>query len=165
MNLVTLEAGEALYLPAGKLHGYLGGVGIELMANSDNVLRGGLTAKHVDLTELMVALNFEHGRVPPLRAEAAGAGERRYATPAEEFALSVVEVRPGQDYESVSERNVEILLCTRGTCHVSDQAGDASLGVRRGDSILLPAALGGYRVEGEGVLYRAQVGERIREIG
>ena len=69
LNLVTLEVGEALYLPAGELHSYLGGMGIELMANSDNVLRGGLTGKHVDLVELMATLSFEHGPLAPLRAE------------------------------------------------------------------------------------------------
>lgn len=158
LNLVTLEAGEALYLPAGELHSYLEGMGIELMANSDNVLRGGLTGKHVDLPELMSTLSFEHGPVERLRAKEVVTGERHYRTPADEFALSVLEVGPHQIYESASERNVEILLCTQGACRLGGRAGESSLEVRRGDSVLLPAALGGYRVEGEGVIYRAQVG-------
>ena len=158
LNLVTLEPGEAIYLPAGELHSYLSGTGIELMANSDNVLRGGLTRKHVDLPELMSTLSFEHGPVERLRAEEAAMGERRYETPVDEFALSVLEVGPLQGYESALERNVEILLCTRGACRLRDRAGESSLELRRGDSVLMPAALGGYRVEGDGVIYRAGVG-------
>ena len=161
LNLVMLEAGEALYLSAGELHSYLGGVGIELMANSDNVLRGGLTEKHVDLPELMSTLSFEHGPVERLRAEEVVTGERRYRTPADEFALSVLAVDPHQSYESAPERNVEILLCTQGTCRLSDRAGESNLEVRQGDSVLLPAALGAYRVEGEGLIYRAQVGSAL----
>ena len=58
MNRVTLDPGEAVYLPAGQLHAYLSGLGVEVMANSDNVLRGGLTGKHVDVTELTNVLDF-----------------------------------------------------------------------------------------------------------
>ena len=53
LNLVCLEPEQAMFLPAGELHAYLDGVGIELMANSDNVLRGGLTSKHIDVDELL----------------------------------------------------------------------------------------------------------------
>jgi mannose-6-phosphate isomerase len=66
VNLVTLSAGEALYLPAGNIHAYLDGIGIELMAASDNVLRGGLTPKHVDVPELLDVLDFEPRPVPRL---------------------------------------------------------------------------------------------------
>ncbi len=69
LNRVTLQSGEALYLPAGNLHAYLSGIGIEIMANSDNVLRGGLTPKHVDVPELMKVLDFTPRRRP-------GAGRR-----------------------------------------------------------------------------------------
>jgi mannose-6-phosphate isomerase len=66
VNLVTLSAGEALFLPAGNIHAYLDGIGIELMAASDNVLRGGLTPKHVDVPELLDVLDFEPRPVPRL---------------------------------------------------------------------------------------------------
>src|SRR5262249_38765022 len=58
LNVVALSPGESMYLPAGELHSYLDGVGLEIMANSDNVLRGGLTAKHVDVPELLRTLTF-----------------------------------------------------------------------------------------------------------
>ena len=58
LNRVSLAPGEAIFLPAGNLHTYLHGVGLEVMANSDNVLRGGLTPKHVDVPELLRVLDF-----------------------------------------------------------------------------------------------------------
>ena len=67
LNRITLQPGQALYLPGGNLHAYLSGVGIEIMANSDNVLRGGLTPKHVDVAELMKVLDFAPGTCPVLR--------------------------------------------------------------------------------------------------
>ncbi len=73
LNLVVLAPGEALYLPAGNLHAYLSGAGVELMANSDNVLRGGLTSKHVDVAELLRVLDFTP-RTPPVLH---GVGRRR----------------------------------------------------------------------------------------
>ena len=73
LNLVVLAPGEALYLPAGNLHAYLSGAGVELMANSDNVLRGGLTSKHVDVAELLRVLDFTPHTPPVLH----GVGRRR----------------------------------------------------------------------------------------
>jgi mannose-6-phosphate isomerase class I len=61
LNRVTLARGEALYLPAGNIHAYLSGLGIELMTASDNVLRGGLTPKHIDVDELLAVLDAERG--------------------------------------------------------------------------------------------------------
>ena len=83
LNLVCLQPGQALFLKQGELHAYLSGVGIELMANSDNVLRGGLTSKHVDVAELMRILSFKEKRVdillPGNRERHAGV----YRTPAQ----------------------------------------------------------------------------------
>ena len=59
LNTVRLQPGEAMLLQAGQLHAYLDGTGVELMANSDNVLRGGLTPKHVDVPELLKVLRFD----------------------------------------------------------------------------------------------------------
>lgn len=86
LNHLVLQPGEALYLGAGNLHAYLRGTGVELMANSDNVLRGGLTTKHVDVRELLSALDVSTDPVQIIRPDDAG----RYRTPAAEFELSVV---------------------------------------------------------------------------
>ncbi|GAB2845599.1 mannose-6-phosphate isomerase, class I [Microbacterium insulae] len=69
LNHVTLAAGEALWLPAGNIHAYLRGTGIELMGPSDNVLRGGMTSKHVDLPELIQVLDFSTGPASRLDAD------------------------------------------------------------------------------------------------
>src|SRR5690606_27044565 len=83
LNHVHLQPGEALYLPAGNLHAYVQGFGVELLANSDNVLRGGLTAKHIDVPELLSVLDFTPARPEILRP--AGTVEQVYRTPAREF--------------------------------------------------------------------------------
>lgn len=152
LNLVRLEPGEALYLPAGELHSYLEGVGVELMANSDNVLRGGLTEKHVDVPELLATLSFESGPAERLRPRPAAAGEQRYAAPVEEFALSVLRA----PYAAPARRGLEILLCTEGEGRLV--TARQALDVARGAIWLVPAAAPPYRLEGAATLYRAAVG-------
>ena len=88
-NHLTLAPGEAVYLPAGNLHAYLSGAGVEVMASSDNVLRGGLTSKHVDLAALIEVLDFTDGKVPVLRP-VLGRGGLRYPVPVEDFDLTRV---------------------------------------------------------------------------
>ncbi|MFC3298600.1 mannose-6-phosphate isomerase, class I [Arthrobacter agilis] len=87
LNRVSLHPGEALYLPAGNIHAYLSGLGIEVMASSDNVLRGGLTPKHVDTTELLSTVVFEPIAPPPLVAEYTLLDQELYRPPFEEFQL------------------------------------------------------------------------------
>ena len=100
LNRMHLEPGEAIYLPAGNLHAYLRGVGVEVMANSDNVLRGGLTPKHVDVPELLRVLDFTPAAEESLHPAVDRDGfELDYRTPADEFAVSVLtldgrELRP-----------------------------------------------------------------------
>ena len=153
LNLVHLQPAEAMFLPSGQMHAYLEGTGIEVMANSDNVLRGGLTPKHVDVTELMRVLRFE-GRAPViLTAETVAPGQRRFRTAAEEFELSVLRVGAGRAWQSPHRRWVETLLCTEGGGHLTVASGQA-LGFKKGKSLLVPAAAGAYRIEGTAVLYR-----------
>jgi mannose-6-phosphate isomerase len=157
LNLVKLEPGEAIYLPAGELHAYLHGVGIELMANSDNVLRGGLTTKHVDLPELLNILNFVGGTVVVLHPTEFLPGEALYPAPATEFALSVIHMRNGMLYESQQDRSVEILLCIRGEAKISEHPSGAITCLTQGVSILVPAAVERYVIEGDATIYRAAV--------
>ena len=86
-NHLKLAPGEAVFLPAGNLHAYLSGAGVEVMASSDNVLRGGLTGKHVDLAALIEVLDFTDGRVPVLHP-VLGPGGLRYPVPVEDFDLT-----------------------------------------------------------------------------
>ena len=91
MNRVTLQPGDALYMPAGNLHAYLSGGGVEIMANSDNVMRGGLTPKYVNVDELLAILDFTPGFPGLITPVEESPGIWRYPTPAPEFALWRIE--------------------------------------------------------------------------
>ena len=136
LNRVTIEPGEALYLPAGNLHAYLNGAGIEIMANSDNVLRGGLTPKHVDVPELLRVLDF-HPTPPPVVIGKSDGDWVRYDTPAEEFLLRRFDGAPGGPVP-VPDGGPRVLLCTAGGARVRSLGGELEL--RRGASLWLSAA-------------------------
>ena len=160
LNLVELAPGEAMYLPAGELHSYLGGTGVELMASSDNVLRGGLTTKHVDVPELIRTLGFRAGPVDVLCPERISATEGAYSTPAREFSLSALHVTSSLVHESGARSGVEILFCTSGETRVHDLQGASVVELPRGSGVWVPAGAGGYRIEGVdgegGTVYRAR---------
>ena len=160
LNLVVLEAGEALYIPAGQLHTYLKGVGVELMANSDNTVRGGLTPKHVDIPELLRIVNFSPSPVQKILSKPGAPAERVYETPAEEFQLSVIKVSDGITFMSQRDRSVEIVICIEGKARIQDLRIGVSETLGKGQSVLIPAAAGPYQIEGEAKLYRAMVGRR-----
>lgn len=150
LNLVKLERGQAMFVAAGDLHAYLEGFGIELMANSDNVLRGGLTPKHVDIPELMKTLTFFDREVDVIEPR-----NGRYSTPAEEFVLSVLEV-DGRE-AIVPSPGFEILINVAGDACVSLPGGTGVLPLRRGASVAVPASVGEYAVSGSAKLYVAGV--------
>lgn len=157
LNLVCLKPGQALFLPAGELHAYLDGVGIELMANSDNVLRGGLTQKHVDVTDLLKILNFEEKELSILSPVWQSDSEHVYVTPAKEFVLSVLTVAEGMAYWNTDHRGADIILCTQGEASVTDVRKDHRVTLSRGTSVLIPAVVESYRIEGNATLYKAAV--------
>ncbi|NKY15346.1 mannose-6-phosphate isomerase, class I [Streptomyces somaliensis] len=148
LNHVRLQPGEALYLGAGVPHSYLGGLGVEIMANSDNVLRCGLTPKHVDVPELLRVVRFETGDPGVLRPEASPSGEEVYDTPADEFRLSRY-VRPeGAAPADLTAPTPQILLATAGAPRVGD------LTLAPGHSVFVPAGEG-VGLSGGGTLFRA----------
>jgi mannose-6-phosphate isomerase class I len=141
LNLVHLHPGEAMYLPAGTLHAYLEGSAMEIMANSNNVLRGGLTPKHVDVPELLASLRFESGSPEILRpAPVPGSREWRYETPVSEFELRRLEIGAGQPHENSADHSAEILIlvAAEDDAQVTVESGDRSLKLRRGDVCLAP---------------------------
>ena len=150
LNYLELKPGEAIYLPAGNLHAYLGGLGVEVMANSDNVLRGGLTPKHVDVAQLLKVLDFRAGPVPIVHPVLEGE-EEVYLTPAAEFRLSrfTLDRRSAQP----PRRGAEILVCTEGKVIVG------SVELKSGESVWIPAAEGLYALAGQGVVYRVTVND------
>jgi mannose-6-phosphate isomerase len=157
LNLVKLEPQQAMYLPAGELHGYLEGAAIELMANSDNVLRGGLTAKHIDVQELLSILNFSETELTILKPERVVSGEAIYPTEAAEFVLSIVEVSGRSPFMGALERSVEMMICTKGEARITNLGDGETTGLPRGASFIVPAAVEQYRIEGEATIYKASV--------
>ncbi|MFI9152653.1 mannose-6-phosphate isomerase, class I [Streptomyces sp. NPDC053367] len=150
LNHVRLQPGEALYLGAGIPHAYLGGLGVEIMANSDNVLRCGLTPKHVDVPELLRVVRFEAADPGVLRPEASPDGEEVYEAPIDEFRLSRYVLPPGGASHDLTRATPQILLCTAGTIH----AGEHRL--TSGASVFVPAGETA-EVSGTGTLFRATV--------
>ncbi|CAA9496532.1 MAG: Mannose-6-phosphate isomerase [uncultured Segetibacter sp.] len=111
-NIVRLKEGEAVFQGAGVPHAYLEGQNVELMANSDNVLRGGLTSKHIDVPELLKHMVFDGTEPDILKGEVSG-HEIVYKLPVEDFGISAIKLENGQKYVSESE-SAEIFLVTSG---------------------------------------------------
>jgi len=155
LNRVTLHPGQALYLPSGNLHAYLSGTGVEIMGNSDNVLRGGLTSKHVDVPELMRVLDFTPGPVRVLHGEVSPTRELVYPTPAAEFRLARLDV--GRAVREIAHPGPQVLLVTEGKVMVT-AAGGASLAVRRGESVWIAARDRDVQLSGSGTVFRATDG-------
>ncbi|MET7938370.1 mannose-6-phosphate isomerase, class I [Streptomyces sp. NPDC005322] len=155
LNFVTLQPGEALYLGAGVPHAYLDGLGVEIMANSDNVLRCGLTPKHVDVPELLRVVRFESEAPAVLRPEADASGEELYATPIDEFRLSRYVLAEGAAPRTLPSATPQILLCASGAVALRG-AGDEGgvLRLARGESAFVPAGED-VEVTGEGTVFRA----------
>ncbi|MFL6144442.1 MAG: mannose-6-phosphate isomerase, class I [Labedaea sp.] len=137
LNRLVLAPGEAIFLPAGNLHTYLHGAGVEILANSDNVLRGGLTPKHVDVPELLRVLDFGFGDMPVLRGERNG-HRWVYPTPAPEFELSRLEWNAADDEKVAVPGGVpRIVVCTRGAIGA---LADGDLELTRGQCLWIPAS-------------------------
>jgi mannose-6-phosphate isomerase len=136
MNRITLQPGDALFMPSGNLHAYLSGGGVEIMANSDNVMRGGLTPKYVNVDELLAVLDFTpglRGLITPLEESP---GVWRYPTPAPEFTLWRLE--PHAESAAVpAAGSGRILLVTDGELTAMSITTRLDLG--RGEAALLSA--------------------------
>jgi mannose-6-phosphate isomerase len=153
----VLAPGQAVFMPAGGLHAYLHGTGVELLANSDNVVRAGLTAKHIDVPELL-ALTDPAVTVPVIEPRPLGHGVFAYESPAPEFRLYRAELGPG-DVTLPGDGGARIVLCTEG--RVGLRAGGAGSGgavVGRGQSCFLSPADGPVTAAGPGLLFVAAAG-------
>ena len=145
LNHIVLQPGEAIYLDAGQLHAYVSGLGVEIMANSDNVLRGGLTPKFVDVPELVKVLTYEAAEDPRVdlvdaseTGNVKGAKAWSYPVPIEEFLLDRVELS-GEESVDVDSDGPMILLCTSGAAALSNAEGE-SLSLSAGHAAWIPAS-------------------------
>lgn len=154
LNHVTLQPGEAIWMPAGNLHAYLRGAGIEIMAASDNVLRGGLTQKRVDVPELLNVVRFETLDTPLVPAVETMPGVVTWPVPVSDFALRRVVVS-GRTL-TLSLAGPRTVLCASGVVTVSDDGGEVRL--TGGQSAFGAAADGDLVIGGSGEIYLATVG-------
>lgn len=158
LNWVRIAPGEAIWMPAGNLHAYLRGTGVEIMAASDNVLRGGLTPKRIDVEELLRVLRFEVLDDPVVRAVPVAPGVVCWPVPVDDFALYQVQVGPDQPEVTVPLVGPRVVLCGAGALTVDDGAGSVELGP--GQAAVSPAAAGELRIAGTGEAYVASAGLR-----
>jgi mannose-6-phosphate isomerase len=155
MNLVVLRRGEGLFVPAGVLHAYQAGLGVEIMAASDNVLRGGLTPKHVDVGELVRVLDPTPGPVPVLRPVDHD-GVARFAPDVPDFALTHVVVGPGEA-RNIDLDGVAIALATVGAVTADGGLGGA-VELTPGVAVVITPDEGSVRISGAGEVFIAQPG-------
>lgn len=157
LKVVNLSPGEALFLGPGIPHSYLEGTAIEIMGSSDNVLRGGLTQKHVDVPELLRVLQLRSQSVPVLSPRAVSDFERVYDAPTPAFSLSTLEL-PAAARAELSVTGPEIVLCTRGEASIA--SGERTLPLPSGQSVFVPGSSDRFtlRTEAGATVFRATVG-------
>ncbi len=157
LNIITLKPREAMFLYAETPHAYLRGTGIEIMANSDNVLRAGLTPKHMDVKELLANVAYTSKPLASLtrRPEMLGEGHYQFPVPVQDFAFEVLSI---DSSKQLSVNSAEILLCLSGNMKVSAASNQQSLSLQRGQSLFVPAHTQSYALTGTGEVVRAYSG-------
>ncbi|AIE82710.1 mannose-6-phosphate isomerase, class I [Actinotignum schaalii] len=155
MNPVTLRPGEALFIPAGTVHAYLSGTAVEIMAASDNVLRAGLTPKHVDVAELLRIM--DDAAVPPIRIAPEHMSEAvsTFYVPVDDFELSVVHLRDATTVEKLRSRGPRTVVCLEGAVEVF--AGGRREPLNSGQAVFVPHCDGELAVRGFGDVVVASV--------
>ena len=160
MNLVHLAAGEALYLPPQHIHAYLSGVAIEVMASPDNVLRAGLTSKHIDAEELCRVIEFEELADPRLPGIAEQPGVTLWQPDVADFSLRRLRVQQGSGPVSIGTDYPLVLIATEGkvVAERSDDGLDEFANIARGQALYVSAGEP-VTFTGNGELFIATVGE------
>lgn len=153
LNVVHLTIGEGLYLNPNTLHAYVNGNGIELMDASDNVLRGGLTPKRIDLDELQRIMRFDSEEVSKVLMVKDGYGRRVYNTPTEAFSL--ISAVSG-DYH-ITDSKLMLALVTEGVVRFSSEG--ESITLEKGECAILPKSLSDYSMKVRGQIFFAAVPE------
>ncbi|WP_106398235.1 mannose-6-phosphate isomerase, class I [Actinocorallia populi] len=152
LNRVVLRPGQALFARPRTIHAYLRGTGVEIMASSDNVLRGGLTPKHIDLPELLTVTDFTPGLPELVSPVPMAGGEDLYPAPVTQFQLT--RLRPAPAVEA-AEPGPGALLCLEGELTV--ERGACRERLRSGEALFIPHQGGPLRVTGNGLGFRAAV--------
>ncbi len=155
LNIHKLRPGEALYLGPGVLHSYVEGAGIEIMANSDNVRRGGLTPKHVDVAELVNILDFSTAPRVKILPMSDSSDSVVYPCPAREFSLRCLDWIQRCETVWETENRPLLMLSVAGRFSLQDKETEVTL--KKGDSVFVPANTGKIKIAGRGKLWQASV--------
>lgn len=155
LNHVHLKPKEAVYLPAGNVHAYISGLGVEVMAASDNVLRGGLTKKHIDVDELLTVADFNVLAEPRVETREIQSGVTEYLTDAEEFATYRIEPNGQTLLLDFAERSEMIVVCLTGSLKLSTNRGDLLL-IGPGEGAYVSEDIRVLSVKGDGFGYLAR---------
>ncbi|HEY2165590.1 MAG TPA: mannose-6-phosphate isomerase, class I [Jatrophihabitantaceae bacterium] len=164
LNHVRLEPGEAIFLGAGNVHCYLDGLGVEVMANSDNVLRCGLTPKHVDVAEVLAVTDFTALAEPrcPVRAEGSGAGvDVEFDVPVPDFAVTVVDLDAHRGRRDVDRPRPHVVLCVAGAVDVAALGAETlrdTVRLQPAQAAFVPARDAGFTLAGSGKVVLATTG-------
>lgn len=152
LNVITLKPGEAMFLCARTPHAYIKGTGLEIMANSDNVLRAGLTPKHMDVEELVKCTDFIPKPINTLLTQAEINGsEHHFPVSVQDFQFSIFQAPKEQRVEMTS---AEILMPIDADVALLAQSGE-TLVLGKGQSAFIPAYVGNYTISCEGRVARA----------
>lgn len=152
LRTLVLQPGQALYVTSGLLHCYLSGLAVEIMANSDNVLRCGLTTKHVDVEELLRLVDAATAPLVLQPAATLGSAEASYQASVPEFLLSRLALSTGQPI-SVNALRAELVLAVGSTVALAD--GDGTTVIKPGQAAFVAPGTS-YTVQGTGQCFRAQ---------
>jgi len=154
LNHVRLSPGEAIFLPAGNIHAYLAGLGVEVMASSDNVLRVGLTKKYVDGAELQSILDFSQAPVKVFSAKSLASGLFSYETPVEDFLLYRAELSGSTVMTELNLPAHAVFLCTAGEVALSNSIGEREV-LRRGEAAFMAKDAKSFTLVGSGTVFIA----------
>ncbi len=154
MNHLWLKPNEAIFLPAGNIHAYLGGLGVEIMAASDNVLRGGLTPKHIDVAELETVLDFSPCSEPRSIPKELATGLFEYPADVDDFLLYRAELSGSIVMAELNLPASAIVLCTAGEVSLSNSIGETQL-LRRGEAAFIAKDAKSFSLAGSGTAFLA----------
>ncbi len=157
LNLVRLNPGDALFISPGELHSYLEGMAVEIMASSDNVIRSGLTSKYMDASEILSILDFRDASPDIIKPAKGDVMEKAYPVPAEEFGLSAIHITSATPFSRINNQSFEILLCVDGRAALIESGGATPIDLPCGASIMIPACVPSYSVQGQALVFRAWI--------
>lgn len=156
LNPVTLRGGETLFIRAGTVHAYLSGLAVEVMASSDNVLRAGLTSKHIDIDEMLHCMDFVSAPPTRLAPEIFGSATEVFYAPVEDFELNVTRIRETHGRQPVRGRGPRVIVCVDGKVTLHNKDGQC-LPLKCGQAVFVPACDGPIEARGSGTIVQADV--------